>query len=291
MLNNPSGLSTGNYYSIDFDSTLGRSVSEYVDKCNAANAAADTFVRSMHKQYRFPEIADEDILHFSDDCDAGGLLYISISNERLASLQDTPDYVMWASVDDPADDTRTIWFPRIEMSAGYMRLGEAVKIARSGRTDWEFLKDDKSKQYDIKSFLYGDVYRRISPSNRKLLLDERGHEPSHSTRLALGRHFYLATDDGNSTFEASEEYFQKALSLFKAWNDLPRVPANTLSRILRLQLPQNVGRTAHGDGKQLTDELMALSFCRWQSDAEHSRYIIHTGLVSELSGMRRIEHP
>lgn len=290
MLNNPSELTSGNYYAVDFDSTLGRSISDYIDRCRIANEAADTFVRDLHNKYRFPSIADADTLHFSDDCDAGGLLYISISNDRLDSITDTPDYVLWASMEDPDTHNRTIWFPRIEMSTGYMRLGEAVGISRSGRVDWEFVKDETSKRYDIKSFLYGDVFRRISPSNRKLLFDERGREPSHSTRLALGRHYYLTADDGESTFDASDDHFREALALFKAWNALPRVPANTLSRILRLQLPQHVGRT-HADKHRLAEEITAISFCQWQTDAEHHRYIIHTGLVSELTEMRRIERP
>lgn len=293
MLNEPSAQK-GNTYTVDFDSTLGMSVKNYIQRCQLAHEAADDFVKNLHLKYKFIELTHDDTLHFSDDCDAGGLLYISISNERLSQLaqspSSTPDYVMWASLPDPDDSSRTIWFPRIEVKTQYIRFGQAVKLFKSKDKSWEFQKDPQCSS-SIKVFNFGDIVKRISPENRRALYDAKGNEPSHATRLALGCHYYLSTDDGNASFYAHKDMFNEALDLYKAWNDLPRVSANSLSRILALEIPEKIKCISRKDSHKFADELSRISFCHWRTDNERQQYIIHTGLISRLSDMHLVDNP
>lgn len=293
MLNNPSAFK-GNTYTVSFDSTLGVSIKNYIERCRLANEAADNFVNELHLKHKFVELTSDDTLHFSDDCDAGGLLYISISNERLCQIAQSPspapDYVMWASLEDPDDPSRTIWFPRIEAKTQYIRFGQAVKLFKRKCKSWEFQSDPKVTS-TIQSFNYGDVSKRISPENRKALYDEKGNPPAHATRLALGRNFYLSTDDGTGSFSATDNDFSAALELFKQWSSLPRVDANSLSRILHLELPASFKMEANKKSGHLSDELARLSFCHWRVDKENQQYVINTGLVSHLSEMRLVENP
>lgn len=270
-------------YVVDFDSDLGMLISNYVDRCRQCNQAVRDFIMSLPQKYAFPISVDEHTgFCVSDDCDAGGLLSISIPKSSFDVMSaDLRTAVLWDCIDDDGSENVHV-FPRMECQSHFVKYGTAVSLSETNPYEWEFMKPtvrEKSKGLQIHAVRYEDVRRKISRQDIEGLGLKPGVSPSASMRLAFGKK-YVLNDElvcGRPDYgtDAKEEYFAEARSLYDEWMSIPSVPANTIARILHL--------TSHDSS--YTDGC----FCEWHKDAENHRFVIETNLVSSLvSGIREL---
>lgn len=279
-------MKQGHYYVVDKESDLGIRIQQYFTRCANADKVIDDFVKTLPSKFGLHAIDDAQLC-YADDCDAGGLIYISFPKERAKSKILLP--MVWDYFEDPDDPNRICYAPRIQPVSRFVRYGKAVNMA--SRADWEFNMAPPvgGKRAKPKAYMYGDVKRHIMPDNKMDFISPKGKEPGYSLRLAYGTNYQLKLDgqiylperwrdDKESNVRYTDDIvFDRALDLFKQWSALPSVPANTLARLLALEY--------HGSDKGIKDN----AYCHYITDPDKHRYIIHTGLTSALSDMREVE--
>lgn len=286
------------YYIVNGDSILGIRIKQYFQRCELAERDIDAFVQSLPDQYGMYPLDINTQICYADDCDAGGLLRLSFPISLLAESSFKPDTMVWESFPDPDDDDRVCYAPRIQPQSRFVRYGQAVKMNR--RPDWKFVSAPPSlvkRGLPFQIYNYGDVQQHIQPDNRKEL-QHKGKDPSYSMRLALGTHLTLVHDgitylpeslyqdqttplniEGQHVEYISDERFDLALKLYRAWTELPSVPANTLARTLALDWHGLTGKDS---------VLREHAYCHCIPDSDHNRFIVYTGLTSHLVDMKEV---
>lgn len=275
----------GNMYAVDFDSALGVQIKTYIKRCNECETAIRDFIRTLNCKYSFPvTITDNTPYCLSDDCDAGGLLAIVADKAAYDACTDARSHVLWDAMPSDDDSDKVYLFPRVESTSHYVKYGLAVRMYEHQDPNWSFMEPnarEKAKGQKLHSVTYDEVRNRISIDDRNKLVRRPGDTPSPSVRLAMGVQFKLNDETIGAYRDSIEQYYAEAVALFKEWRMLPSVPANTLARILRLASSRHDGKNA--DTKDF--------FCEWRTDNANHRYLIHTGLKTDLSAMQPVDDP
>lgn len=269
----------GHYYAVPFDSSLGVQIKTYITRCNNSENAVRDFIYSLQQKYAFPlPVTDHTSYMLSDDCEAGGLLAILVSRSDFESASlDERCRALWSAIPSPDDDTMLCLLPRIEAHTHYIKYGKAVRMFEHKAVDWLFAlptQRDKSNGMKLHVVTYDEVRNRISREDKEALVRKPGTTPSAALRLAVGKQYVPVSDPSDAisfSQNAMNDYLSDAIALYREWMNLPNVPANTLARILGL-------RPVSSDAAKDTENC----FCEWQTDADHQRFIIHTGLKSDL---------
>lgn len=274
-------------YAVDFDSLLGESIRNYFGRVSAIDKAIDQFVATLVPDHHFPCDISHAQLVYSDDCDAGGLLGISVPKAVVGELT-TDAAAVWDQVDDANDAARVIIIPRVERKKRFLRYGVANDLLKRMPQDedssvWQFPKPnmgDIEKGRQMHVCLYGELKRQIPDAAREALRGKNGKYPDDNTRIVPCIRYELP-DDPSATPTPS------AIRLCRAWYALPCVAANTLARILRLDMKPAM---RHQQPEQAVDieGIRSASFCHWRKDSAHHRYLFKTGLTSDLSEMQLV---
>lgn len=259
-------------YSIPTDSPLGQRLDEHFAAVNAANKAADEFARSLHERFLFPALTEGDILHFSPDCEGGGLLGIQLADPSALYAINHSE-ILWQSIqlpDGKDPSAATLFFPRIERHSLYLRYAVAARLIRDANPAWSFIpptREEEARGALCHREEFDRVRRRVTPDNLKRLTDKRGNTPNPQTRVTLGHHYVYGVDDIDESLRQSfhrapdtRAIFPLAKELHDAWMALPTVPSGRLLSILR----------------PTTTELIKHPRLEWRK--EHDAYIIDTNL-------------
>lgn len=279
----PEGCRT---YTVDFNSTLGISIKNYIDRCSNAQNAINIFLEKELSDFDFPvHVTDETEYILSDDCDAGGLIGIIVPADVIHEMSDRA-IVMWDAMPCYDDDKSVILFPRIEAQTHYMHYSEAVKIFNSKSKQWEFMppsQKDKANKRPIRSVTYDEVRHLVNKADADEL-KKKCKTLLPSTPLAIAKYFSLPADSDHEVMKQRivslkdrnilSKYMSDAISLYKCMTELPSVSSNSLARML-----------------QLSGMDVKHPYCEYRTDSEKSQFVIITNLTSSLSEMREITQP
>lgn len=265
-------MNNGHYYSVSFGCELGKKLKDYFERCTNADRAASEFAKATIERFRL-NIPERDIdVCYSDDCEAGGLLAISVPRfdpdtlpHELSAMKDNDDCIFL--------------LPSIEASSHYIPYKTAERLAKNNRKDWSFRTDAKGV---LTKFLYKDVKHKMPLSDRRLLFK---NEPTGNARLALGTHYAFHTDidipiNNRINQSHTEACFDDALQFYLDWKALPTVTAYTLVKILHLEYKGDITNR-----RVALSEIQSRSYCHWRVDSKRGRYLFHTGLTSSDKDM------